>query len=107
MTYSVTLSDGTVLNDLEGDGLSFASRYEVTEDTFDGKTDEIVISSGSVSDTYLNMEVRDIEAYDAKWHFRFTGLTPDEVAIRGTASQLDDVITALFELAEIVGDIDG
>lgn len=63
--FKITLSDGTELKDLELNGSNYISKKKVTEKTFAGKLNHVVIesSSGAVTE-YDNMELVQIAQYD-------------------------------------------
>lgn len=55
-TYSVTLSDGTVIENLTMNGNNFVSKKELTPDIFVDNCSTVIVSDGIESKTYDNME---------------------------------------------------
>jgi len=96
-TFTVTLSDGTQLTELELNGNNFVSTSEITAGTFDGKLRHVAISCSDENfrDRYGlvgehdNMELINLQHYDAEqaakygikegWYFALRELTPEEI----------------------------
>lgn len=91
----IKLSDGTSLNVAQS-GAYYTTSTPVSAATFEGKTSRVEIGG----EAYLNMQASDIQDDGGVYKFKLGGVS-------ATAAELDDVITALFELAEIVGGING
>ncbi len=56
-TYSITLADGTVLDNLSMNGNNFIFVGVLTEDTFSGNLSPVVISDGENTETHENMDL--------------------------------------------------
>lgn len=70
MIYTITLADGTVLNNLRLNGNNFVSETEVTEDMFAGKLKRVVISDGENEQVLNYAELIQIAHYgDNGWYF--------------------------------------
>lgn len=107
MKYRIILADGTSLDNLTREDGCYISSRSVSDDTFKDNTSTVTIVPLDAEDeaqTYANLEAFGVEKADTrKWRFALRGRTAADDA----SDQLDDVITALMELAEIVGGIDG
>lgn len=73
-TYTITLADGTQLENLGLNGSSFVSRAKVDESIFEGNLDVMTISDGETESTYENMMfVAQMERENgAAWYLVFT-----------------------------------
>ena len=125
--YSLVLSDGTVIPDLTRQGAYFISEKELAVSDFEGKTDLVTINATigeeTQSDTYAYMVVTDLQKVGDEWAFILDGLTEADrkqietdnqmtllsdglIEVAGMAAtneaSIDDVVTALMELAEII-----
>lgn len=109
MSYTIELSDGTTLKDLEANGNNFIAPYEVTPDTFKGKLSRIAISGeGSYSSMiqtgiYANMELIQIthgEPYQepGEWWFVLAEIPRQEVRMRSVEDGVDVSYDAIAEL---------
>ena len=125
--YTLVLSDGTVIPDLTRQGAYFVSKNELSASDFEGKTDLVTIKAtigeDTQSDTYAYMIVSDLQKVGDEWAFVLDGLTEADrkqietdnqmnllsdglIEVAGMAAtneaSIDDVVTALMELAEII-----
>lgn len=105
--YTLTLSDGTTLRNLEANGDVLYTSETVTADTFTGKLDTVTISNGS-DDTRTLTEcvLLDIgEADNNKTYFVIVEKTA-EMRMRDQISELESVNTelelALTEVYELI-----
>lgn len=55
--YTITLADGTRIENLELNGNNFISDENLTDDTFEGNLSVVTISDGVKEKTYHNMEL--------------------------------------------------
>ena len=55
-TYTITLADGTVLNNLKLNGDNFISNTAINADIFNENCSPVIISDGVNSETHNNME---------------------------------------------------
>ena len=67
--YDITLADGSKLIALRLNGNNFVSPTEVTEETFEGKLETVVISDGETEQTLHNAELVQIAHYADGWYF--------------------------------------
>ena len=89
MAFTITLSDGTQLIELELNGNNFISKNEVKEETFSGKLAHVTITGDAESDTagligkHSNMELVRCEQ-DAElggYAFVLRELSPTELEV--------------------------
>lgn len=70
MAYSVTLSDGTKLDNLALNGNNFVSALEVTEDTFKGKLSKVtIVDEDGKSTEHGEMELIQAAHYSDGYYF--------------------------------------
>lgn len=70
MAYSVTLSDGTKLDNLALNGNNFVSALEVTEDTFKGKLSKVtIVDEDGKSTEHGEMELVQVAHYADGYYF--------------------------------------
>lgn len=70
MAYSVTLSDGTKLDNLALNGNNFVSSTEVTEDTFNGKLSKVtIVDEDGNSTDHGEMELIQVTHYSDGYYF--------------------------------------
>ncbi len=80
-TYTITLADGTVLDDLKLNGNNFISNTAINADIFDENCSPVIISDGVNSETHNNMEfVQLMEQEPGKYWFVLRELSASELA---------------------------
>ena len=80
--YTVTLADGTKIENLELNGNNFVSQREITEDMFGG-LDIVTISDGKTEEVMHNAELVQIAHYADGWYFILREIPENErTAIR-------------------------
>lgn len=81
VTYKITLSDGTELENLKLNGNNFISTAELTEDAFDGNLSSVTItgSDGSVK-TMGESELVQIVKNETEYWFILREYSEDELA---------------------------
>lgn len=112
-TYTLTLSDGSKLENLQLNGNNFLSETEVTPATFAGKLSEVrITASGTPTeprpypDTLHDAELVQIttpdETPDGRWWFILREI-PEEERYRKEMEQKNEMLTqCLMEMSEIV-----
>ena len=78
-TYSVTLSDGTKLENLRLNGNNFISAVPVTKSMFDGNCSKVTISDGETEEVHENLDLVQITENGGEYWFILRSLTPDEL----------------------------
>lgn len=79
-TYKITLSDGTIVENLKMNGNNFISKNEILEDIFIGNLSSVSIedSEGTV-EVHSNMELVQVKRYGNEYWFILRDLTEDEL----------------------------
>lgn len=78
-TYSITLADGTKLENLKMNGNNFVSKEPVERSTFEYNLSKVVINDGEDDVTYENMELVQITTMDGDYLFILRQLTKKEM----------------------------
>lgn len=77
--YVITLSDGTVINNLAKNGDNYISTSELSESIFTGKCSPVVISDGEITETHDHMELVQVMPVGNEYWFVLRDLTEDEL----------------------------
>lgn len=77
--YSITLSNGTKLEDLRLNGNNFISAAPVTKDMFEGNLSEVTVNDGETETTYKDLDLVQITEDGGEYWFVLRSLTPDEL----------------------------
>lgn len=77
--YSITLSDGTVINNLSKNGDNYISESELTDDIFAGNCSPVIISDGEITETHDHMELVQITPVGNDYWFVLRDFTNDEL----------------------------
>jgi hypothetical protein len=92
--YTMTLSDGTKLENLELNGNNWISSAKLTEKDFEGKLNKVSVTDGEVTEEYEKQILVQITEVDGKYWFVLRGKTRQE--------EIEDSITETqVALAEI------
>lgn len=78
-TYSITLSNGTVINDLKLNGNNFVSKSELTEEIFAGNCSPVVINDGESDETHNNMTLVQITQVEDEYWFILRDISEIEI----------------------------
>ena len=80
-TYTITLADGTVLDDLKLNGDNFISNTTINANIFNGNCSPVIISDGINSETHNHMELVQLtEQEPGKYWFVLRELSASELA---------------------------
>ena len=90
-TYSITLADGTVLDNLRLNGNNFISKTPVDPVLFNGNCSPVVISDGEVEETHENMELVQVTPYQGEYWFILRDLSSAELASMKMQSDIEYV----------------
>lgn len=101
--YTITLSDGTVLTDLDMNGTNYVSKTEVNTSIFTDKNLEIVtISDGETTETYTDLVfIQQMKWMDGTYYLAFREKTEQEKLAEKLLSNSDDITDAQMALADI------
>lgn len=89
--YKITLSDGTVLDNLKMNGNNFISETEIDESVFEGNCAEVTINNGETDDVHTNMELVQIQKMGAEYWFVLRDITETELAFIKMQSDIEYV----------------
>ena len=94
MAYSVTLSDGTKLDNLTLNGNNFVSSTEVTEDTFNGKLSKVtIVDEDGKSTDHGEMELIQVTHYSDGYYFILADKQEDQ--LQKAVADLTSMVMAL------------
>lgn len=100
-TYTITLSDGTVIDNLTLNGNNFISETEITEDMFSGKLKTVTISDGESTETHTNMALVQVIQYEGAYWFILRDMSKDELLTLEMQGNIDYIaMMADIELPE-------
>ncbi len=100
--YTITLSDGTKLEDLKLNGNNYISQAEVTEDTFKGKLSKVTIESDEKTEVLHDVEVIQISPVGEEYWFILREMTDEEKAEKYLSAAVIDTQEALAEVYEML-----
>ncbi len=100
--YTITLSDGTKLEDLKLNGNNYISQTEVTEDTFEGKLSKVTIESDEKTEVLHDVEVIQISPVGEEYWFILREMTDEEKAEKYLNEAVIDTQEALAEVYEML-----
>lgn len=90
LTYTITLSDGTILENLKKSGNNFIADYTVTEAVFDGKLSVVKIGcSNGLMEELHNVELVQVAEYPTGYYFILHEPTEAEIAARKIRADID------------------
>ena len=84
----MTLSNGTVLDNLTLNGTNYISQTELTEDMFTDGLDTITVEDEKNTYTLANCVLEYVRQYGNEWWFVLRELTDKEVKDRATDAQV-------------------
>lgn len=88
--YFITLSDGTVINNLVKNGDNFISRTEIQEDIFEDNMSIVKINDGENEEVHSNMALTQItHPNQTEWWFVLRDLTAQELLMRQLTSNIE------------------
>ena len=86
----ITLSDGTVIDDLTINGDNFIANYAITEDIFEMNLSPVTISYDGVEETHEFMKLIQItHPNPSEWWFVIQDMTDEELYKLDVDSKLD------------------
>ena len=107
--YTITLSDGTKLENLELNGNNYISDVVLDNAVFEGKLGTVKISDGETEEAYTDMVLMSNRVDGEKSWFVLGEKSPQEKAmerinalIASNADSLTDVQLALAEVYELI-----
>lgn len=105
VTYTITLADGTTLDNLGMNGTNYVSETEVDTSIFtDSNLSKVTISDGTNTDEYENLVfIQQMKWQDGTYYLAFRKQTEREKIVKiitDNSSSLVDVQEAIAELYE-------
>lgn len=80
-TYTITLSDGTVLENLALNGNNFISQLPVDPAIFEYNCSPVIINDGETDDIHQNMELVQVVEYNGEYWFVLRDLSDMELTL--------------------------
>lgn len=87
--YTITLDDGTVIDDLRLNGNNFISQTEINSEIFDGNLAHVVINDGERDEVHENMELIQLINYNDEYWFILTDIPESEMKQAKLRSDVD------------------
>ena len=75
--YSITLADGTILDDLKLNGNNYVSQKEIKEEAFQDNLYSVTISDGEKEEIHTNMELVQLMEYEGAYWFILRDIPPE------------------------------
>lgn len=102
--YTITLADGTTINNLALNGNNYISKTLIENSVFENNLDEVIIegSDGSTRTIKNAFLVQNIKVDDA-WWFILAEKAEAEVEKENMQADIEAQAQAIMELAEIIG----
>lgn len=89
--YKITLSDGTVIDNLKMNGNNFVSTVEIDKSVFDGNLLSVTINDGEKDDIHTNMELVQVTKMGAEYWFVLRDIPETELAFIKMQSDIEYV----------------
>lgn len=110
VTYTITLADGTTLDNLGINGTNYVSETEVDTSIFtDSNLSKVTISDGTNTDEYENLVfIQQMKWQDGTYYLAFRKQTEREKIVKiitDNSSSLVDVQEAITELYELTASV--
>lgn len=96
--YTITLEDGTVINNLQLNGNNFISQEKILPSIFDGNLGVVTISDGKTEEVHENMELIQITRMENEWWFILRDIPESEMK----AAKLRSDVDYLAMMADII-----
>lgn len=89
--YKITLSDGTIIDNLRMNGNNFISLVEVEDSLFDGKLLKVTIDDGEKEEVHDNMELIQITKMGDEYWFILRDISKTELDLIKMRSDIEYV----------------
>jgi hypothetical protein len=96
----MTLTDGTVIDNLTLNGNNYVSQVEVSEDIFSDNVSEVTIEDDGNTFTLYNCILEYIRKYSDGWYIFLRELTPEEIRTNNDEAQIFFTAVATDTLME-------
>lgn len=77
--YTITLSNGEKITNLEKNGTNFVSKTKIDEKIFYGNLSKMIVNDGEKDTEYKNVELIQQVQYGEDWYLAFRELTLQEL----------------------------
>lgn len=89
--YTITLDDGTQIEDLGLNGNNFISKTKIDPSIFDGRLSKVTISDGETEEVHTNMALVQVTKMGREYWFVLRDIPADELANAKLRADLDYV----------------
>ena len=79
-TYTITLSDGTVINNLSLNGNNFISKTSVTKEMFTDNCSPVTINDETMDEVHENMDIVQVSEVNGEYWFVLRDISSEELA---------------------------
>lgn len=103
--YTITLTDGKQITNLELNGTNYVSEVKIDEHIFEHNLSTMKVSDGEIENTYTDMIFVQQMEIDGKYYLAFRVKTQTEKLaeiIKKNASSVTDMQMALAEVYEMI-----
>lgn len=87
--YTITLADGTTIDNLALNGTNYISKKPVTSDVFAGNCSPMIISDGEIEELHENAELVQIKNYNGEYWIAFRDVPKQELEEAKIRSDID------------------
>lgn len=87
--YTITLKDGTQIENLRMNGNNFISQEQINPEIFDGNLGEVTINDGENDEVHENMELVQVTQMGDEYWFVLRDIPASEIANEKLRSDLD------------------
>ena len=95
--YSITLADGTVVENLRLNGTNYISETPVDKAIFEDNCSPTIISDGEFSETHDNMELIHILEHKGEWWLALRDISEVELEVRRQVASLDYICSTISD----------
>lgn len=88
-TYTITLEDGTVIDNLHLNGNNFISQEPIDQEIFYGNLGTVIISNGENEETHKNMELIKLDKIDDNYWFILMEIPESKIFMAKLRSDMD------------------
>ena len=103
--YTITLTDGRTIPDLEMNGTNYVSEVKIDEQIFEHNLSTMKVADGETENTYTDMIFVQQMEIDGKYYLAFCAKTQNEKLaeiIKKNASSVTDIQVALADVYEMI-----
>lgn len=87
--YTITLEDGTQIENLRLNGNNYISQNPISSEIFDGNLGTVTISDGETEETHENMALVQITQMNGQYWFVLRDIPENEIMMAKMRSDLD------------------